>query len=67
MNGNVFDENGLAPTITTNKGEGNKIAIHEVNQEDNNKPKERFLDKHWKHLKTQMQIMEIQLMHLIKE
>lgn len=42
MNGNVFDENGLAPTITTNKGEGNKIAIHEVNQEDNNKPKERF-------------------------
>lgn len=24
MNGNVFDENGLAPTITTNKGEGNK-------------------------------------------
>lgn len=42
MNGNVFDENGLAPTITTNKGEGNKIAIHDVNQEDNNKPKERF-------------------------
>lgn len=42
MNGNVFDENGLAPTLTTNKGEGNKIAIHEVNQEDNNKPKERF-------------------------
>ena len=27
MNGNVFDENGLAPTLTTNKGEGNKIAI----------------------------------------
>lgn len=42
MNGNVFDENGLVPTLTTNKGEGNKIAIHEVNQEDNNKPKERF-------------------------
>lgn len=42
MNGNVFDENGLAPTITTNKGEGNKIAIYEINQEDNNKPKERF-------------------------
>lgn len=42
MNGNVFDENGLAPTITTNKGEGNKIAIYDVNQEDNNKPKERF-------------------------
>lgn len=29
MNGNVFDENGLAPTVTTNKGEGNKIAIRE--------------------------------------
>lgn len=42
MNGNVFDENGLAPTLTTNKGEGNKIAIHEVNQKNNNKPKERF-------------------------
>lgn len=27
MNGNVFDPNGLAPTLTTNKGEGNKIAI----------------------------------------
>ena len=27
MNGNVFDENGLAPTLTTNKGEGNQIAI----------------------------------------
>lgn len=27
MNGNVFDSNGLAPTLTTNKGEGNKIAI----------------------------------------
>lgn len=30
MNGNVFDENGLAPTLTTNKGEGNKIAIRQV-------------------------------------
>ena len=30
MNGNVFDENGLAPTITTNKGEGNKIAIRQA-------------------------------------
>lgn len=26
MNGNVFDENGLAPTLTTNKGDGNKIV-----------------------------------------
>jgi DNA (cytosine-5)-methyltransferase 1 len=25
MNGNVFNSNGLAPTLTTNKGEGNKI------------------------------------------
>lgn len=30
MNGNVFDENGLAPTVTTNKGEGNKIAIRQA-------------------------------------
>lgn len=27
MNGQVFDSQGLAPTLTTNKGEGNKIAI----------------------------------------
>lgn len=27
MNGNVFDADGLAPALTTNKGEGNKIAI----------------------------------------
>ncbi len=25
MNGNVFSENGISPTITTNKGEGNKV------------------------------------------
>ena len=30
MNGNVFDENGLVPTLTTNKGEGNKIAIRQA-------------------------------------
>ena len=42
MNGNVFDENGLAPTCTTNKGEGNKIIIHQSSQKINNKPKERF-------------------------
>lgn len=30
MNGNVFDENGLTPTLTTNKGEGNKIAIRQA-------------------------------------
>lgn len=27
MNGQIFDSQGLAPTLTTNKGEGNKIAI----------------------------------------
>ena len=27
MNGNVYDSNGLNQTLTTNKGEGNKIAI----------------------------------------
>ena len=27
MNGNVYDSIGLSPTLTTNKGEGNKIAI----------------------------------------
>ena len=27
INGNVLGENGLAPTLTTNKGEGPKIAI----------------------------------------
>lgn len=27
MNGNVYDSNGVSPSLTTNKGEGNKIAI----------------------------------------
>ena len=27
MNGNVYDSCGLSPTLTTNKGEGNKVAI----------------------------------------
>ena len=27
MNGNIFDSKGVSPTVTTNKGEGNKIAI----------------------------------------
>lgn len=27
MNGQVYDSDGLAPTLTTNKGEGNKILI----------------------------------------
>lgn len=30
MNDNVFSENGLAPTLTTNKGEGYKIAIKQA-------------------------------------
>lgn len=31
MNGNVFTENGLSPTLTTNKGEGLKVAVTEPN------------------------------------
>lgn len=27
MNGNIYDPTGLSPTLTTNKGEGNKIVI----------------------------------------
>lgn len=30
MNGNVFDADGLSPTLTTNKGEGSKIAIKQA-------------------------------------
>lgn len=30
MNGNVYNDNGLAPTLTTNKGEGVKIAIKQA-------------------------------------
>ncbi|MBF2375170.1 DNA cytosine methyltransferase [Listeria seeligeri] len=30
MNGNVFSEEGLSPTLTTNKGEGLKIKIREA-------------------------------------
>ena len=33
MNGNVFDADGLAPTLTTNKGEGSKIMIGGVEDE----------------------------------
>ena len=52
MNGNIYDDDGISPTITTNKGEGVKIAISrrsgtEIHQIElvsgyNNKPKERF-------------------------
>ncbi len=31
MNGNVFSEDGLSPTLTTNKGEGLKVATCELN------------------------------------
>lgn len=30
MNGNIFDDNGLSPTLTTNKGEGLKIASQDI-------------------------------------
>lgn len=33
MNGNIFDSSGLNPTLTTNKGEGNKIGI-KISPED---------------------------------
>lgn len=33
MNGNVFAEDGLSPTLTTNKGEGNKIAIKQATKQ----------------------------------
>lgn len=33
MNGNVYSENGLFPTLTTNKGEGNKVAIKQATKQ----------------------------------
>lgn len=33
MNGNDFAEDGLSPTLTTNKGEGNKIAIKQATKQ----------------------------------
>ena len=30
MNGNVYNNNGLAPTLTTNKGEGVKVSIQQA-------------------------------------
>lgn len=33
MNGNVFSADGLAPTITTNKGEGNKVLIPQTTKQ----------------------------------
>lgn len=33
MNGSVYSEDGLSPTLTTNKGEGNKVAIKQATKE----------------------------------
>ena len=33
MNGNVYSENGLSPTLTTNKGKGNKVAIKQATKQ----------------------------------
>ena len=34
MNGNVFDENGLSTTLTTNKGEGPEVLVREATKQD---------------------------------
>ena len=31
MNGNAYSENGVAPTVTTNKGEGSKVLVNQYN------------------------------------
>ena len=33
MNGSVYSESGLSPTLTTNKGEGNKVAIKQATKQ----------------------------------
>ena len=33
MNGSVYSEDGLSPTLTTNKGEGNKVAVKQVTKQ----------------------------------
>ena len=33
MNGNVFHQDGLSPTLTTNKGEGNKVLIPQATKQ----------------------------------
>lgn len=35
MNGNIYDEDGIAPTLSTNKGEGIKIAAMRGRETDN--------------------------------
>jgi len=34
LNGNVYSEDGIAPTLTTNKGEGNKVIVWGGTQEN---------------------------------
>lgn len=33
MNGSVYSEDGLSPTLTTNKGEGNKVAVKQATKQ----------------------------------
>ena len=33
MNGNVYESEGLAPTLTTNKGEGQKVLVKEATKQ----------------------------------
>lgn len=33
MNGSVYSEDGISPTLTTNKGEGNKVAIKQATKQ----------------------------------
>ena len=41
MNGNVFSENGISPTLTTNKGEGIKVAIGAMRGRSPENPNDR--------------------------
>ena len=33
MNGNVYESEGLAPTLTTNKGEGQRVLVKEATKQ----------------------------------
>lgn len=41
MNGNVFSENGISPTLTTNKGEGIKVKIGAMRGRNPENPSDR--------------------------
>lgn len=41
MNGNVFSDEGLCPTLTTNKGEGIKVSIGEMRGRNPDNPNDR--------------------------